>query len=80
MTAALDAICRIDDGTPLPGDDEIADVFDRHCDWEYLRLDDLRRRDELADWLAGQCPACEDGGTGEVCDDCADLPGGEGGS
>lgn len=31
MTTALDAITRIDDGFPQPGDALIADIFDRHC-------------------------------------------------
>jgi hypothetical protein len=80
MTPALDAISRLDDGISLPGDAEIARIFDEHANWEHLRLDDARRQQEYADWLAEQCPACEEGGTGPVCDECADVPGGEGGS
>lgn len=33
MTAAVDALARIDDGVALPGDDALAEVFDRHCQW-----------------------------------------------
>lgn len=33
MTAALDALARLDDGLPLPGDDVLLAVFDRHCQW-----------------------------------------------
>ncbi|MEU4558599.1 hypothetical protein AB0F72_09415 [Actinoplanes sp. NPDC023936] len=73
MTAALDAITRSDFGEPLPGDAEIAAVFELHCQW--ADADYLARRDAetLADWLAEQCPAHEDGGTGDVCDECAEL-------
>lgn len=77
MTAALDAIARIDEGMPLPGDRTIADIFDQHCQWEALRYDDRLREIEYADWLAGQCGGCHDGGTGEPCDE---HDGGEGGS
>lgn len=73
MTAALDAIARLDDGLELPGDRELAEVFDRHCGWEADRLDDARRQSEFADWLTTQCPAREEGGTGPVCDECAEV-------
>jgi hypothetical protein len=34
MTAATDALCRLDDGNPLPGDRTLAAIFDRHCAWD----------------------------------------------
>lgn len=71
MTApAFAAISRLDDGLAQPGDAEIARIFDEHANWEHLRLDDARRQAEYADWLAGQCPAHEEGGRGELCGDC----------
>ncbi len=78
MTPALAAICRIDDGIAQPADAEITRIFDEHCQWEHLRLDDARRQQEYADWLAEQCPACKEGGTGPVCDGCAVELDGEG--
>jgi hypothetical protein len=79
VTAALDAIARLDDGIPQPGDSEIAAIFDAHCQWEALRYDDRLREIEYADWLARQCGGCEEGGTGEPCDEHYDG-GGEGAS
>ncbi|GGN39783.1 hypothetical protein FHR83_006642 [Actinoplanes campanulatus] len=77
MTAALDALDRLDYGSPLPGDVEIAAIFDRHCQWEALRLDDRMREYEHMEWLARQCAGCEEGGRGDLCDLHG---GGEGGS
>lgn len=34
MTAALDALARLDDGVPLPGDRTLADLFDQHIQWD----------------------------------------------
>lgn len=34
MTAALDALARIDDGFALAGDRDLAALFDRHCQWD----------------------------------------------
>lgn len=31
MTAALEALTRLDDGLELPGDRELAEIFERHC-------------------------------------------------
>jgi hypothetical protein len=31
VTAALDALARLDDGAPLPGDRALADLFDLDC-------------------------------------------------
>jgi hypothetical protein len=70
MTAAAqDALARLDDGIPLPGDQALADAYDRYCQQSWLVLDDQRREVEYTAWLAGQCPVCEEGGTGPVCDD-----------
>ncbi|WP_433731127.1 hypothetical protein ACQP2Y_21885 [Actinoplanes sp. CA-051413] len=33
MTAATDALARLDDGDTHPGDHTLADIFDRHCQW-----------------------------------------------
>lgn len=38
MTAALDAITRVDFGEASPADRELAAVFDRHCSWDNDRL------------------------------------------
>ena len=65
MTAALDAIARLDDGLALPGDRELADDFD-----QYLRWDADRQAVALAQSEA--CPACE-GGRGPVCAGCAEV-------
>jgi hypothetical protein len=71
VAAAQDALARSDDGQPaLPGDAQLIAVLDRHCQWGDLWLDDQRRADEYADWLARQCPVCEEGGGGPECDDC----------
>lgn len=77
MTAALDAITRIDFGQALPGDAEIAAIFEMHCQWDQARRETAHVAAELAAWLAGQCGGCEEGGTGESCDV---HDGGEGGS
>ena len=39
MTAALDALDRLDFGTPLPGDTVLAAVFDRHSSDNWFRLE-----------------------------------------
>jgi hypothetical protein len=33
MTAAMNALSRLDDGISQPGDRTLADIFDRHCRW-----------------------------------------------
>lgn len=50
MTAALDAIARLDYGTPRPGDTELAEVFDRHCRWGQDRYEHALHERLLADW------------------------------
>lgn len=69
MTASLDALARIDDGIPLPGDAEIAAVFEVHCQWADTDFHTARLNAERVDWLTRQCPGCEDGGAGEPCAD-----------
>lgn len=78
MSLALDARFRLDYGTPLPGDVEIAAIFEAHCQWEQDRREHAAAVAELAEWLANQCGGCEPGGTGELCDEHDD--GGQGGS
>ncbi len=77
MTAALDAVARLDFDRPLLGDEAIAEIFDRHCRWEQDRRVSAHVAAELAAWLSTQCGGCEEGGTGEPCDL---HDGGEGGS
>jgi hypothetical protein len=50
VTAALDALARLDDGTPLPGDAALAAVFERHCQWEaFVPPEPLCRHGNTAD-------------------------------
>jgi hypothetical protein len=69
MTAALDAITRLDFGQALPGDAVIAAIFEAHCQWEQARRVHAQDTADLADWLSQQCGGCHDGGTGEPCDE-----------
>ncbi len=58
MSAALDAITRTDLGVALPGDSDIADVFDRHLQWPATAFElGLLALDE-------QTWCCVDGGEG----------------
>jgi hypothetical protein len=77
LAAAEAAEGREENGVDLlPGDRQLIDALDgwRGQQWDAYwqpiwEADDKAR---LAEWLANQCPACEDGGTGPVCDGCAD--------
>ena len=69
MIAALDAIARLDEGISLPGDDVIAAIFEAHCRWEQDRYAHAQDAADRAEWLSGQCGGCEEGGTGEPCDE-----------
>lgn len=64
MTAALDAIARLDDGAALAGDRELADAYD----WAssvYL----YRAEQRLERFRADRCVIC-DGPDGPECDSC----------
>ncbi len=70
VAAAQDALARSDFGLPpLSGDDDLIAAYDR-----YLQAaeDEYRERvaaAERVEWLASQCGGCDEGGTGEACDD-----------
>jgi hypothetical protein len=68
LTAGADARSRLDDGLGLPGDHELAAIFERHCRQRAEVLEDRLREFEYAQWLATQCPICEEGGGGPECD------------
>lgn len=71
LTAAQNALCRIDDGNPLPGDHTLAAQYERHCQQSHHHLQAALDRAEHDAWLAGQCRYCgPDGATG----DCGDCP------
>lgn len=70
MTAALDALDRLDFGTPQPGDCEAVEVYEREC---RQRAEVLQARLDIIEreaWLATQCPMCVEGGSGLECDAC----------
>jgi hypothetical protein len=70
LAAAQDALARSDEGAdPQPGDRELIDAYEGWCQQEYERFQQQVWDAEQAAWLSQQCPGCEDGGTGEVCDD-----------
>jgi hypothetical protein len=54
MTAAVDALSRLDDGVALPGDRTLAEIFDRHCRWGAQKV----------------CLICGFEGQGSECDLC----------
>jgi hypothetical protein len=70
LNAAADARSRLDDGIDIPGDRELAAIFERHCRQRDEVLQDRLREFEYAQWLAVQCPVCELGGGGPECDSC----------
>jgi hypothetical protein len=73
LPAAQEALARSDEGVDaLPGDAELIAAYEGYCQQEQDRYEYACYEAERAAWLADQCPACEDGGTGPVCDECAD--------
>lgn len=75
LSAAQDAQARADEGVdPLPGDKDLIATFDNFLQQEWDRYWEPIKSAENAAWLAEQCRACEDGGTGPLCDDCAEEP------
>jgi hypothetical protein len=54
MTAAVDALSRLDDGVALPGDRTLAEIFDQHCRWGAQKV----------------CLICGAEGQGAECDGC----------
>jgi hypothetical protein len=69
LAAAQDAANRLDGyGAVQPGDDAMAAQYEAYCQQEYERFQQQVWDAERAAWLSQQCPGCEDGGTGEVCD------------
>ena len=77
LAAAEAAEDREENGAnPLPGDRELIDTLDgyRQQQWDnyWQPIWEAEYQARLAEWLAGQCPTCEDGGTGEACDEHAD--------
>jgi hypothetical protein len=67
---AQDALARSDEGEKvLPGDAELIAAYEGFCQQEQDRREYAYYEAERAAWLATQCPGCEDGGTGEPCDD-----------
>ena len=74
LTAAQEAVARDEEGvTLLPGDKDLIAAYEGFCQQEWDAFQDRRDAADLASWLATQCPACEEGGTGEVCDECAEV-------
>lgn len=74
LAAAEAAEDREENGADLlPGDRELIAALDGYRSqqwdayWEPIEAAEDAAR--LADWLATQCPGCEDGGTGEPCDE-----------
>jgi hypothetical protein len=75
LQSAQEALARSDDGAdPLPGDASLIDAHEVFCQQEQDRLDAELLFCTQTEWLALQCPACEEGGTGPVCDECCDEP------
>lgn len=75
LSAAQDAQARADEGVDLlPGDKELMAAYEGFLQQEWDRYWEVDEQARLADWLAEQCPACEDGGMGPLCDDCAEEP------
>jgi hypothetical protein len=70
LSAAADALHRLDNNTPRPGDADLAAAFERLCRQQQEVFEDHIREAEHALWLAEQCPVCEEGGTGPECDEC----------
>lgn len=74
MAAAEAAEDRAENGAdPLPGDKALIEALDgwrgQQWDayWEPVYQAEADEQNRL--WLAQQCPGCEDGGTGEWCDE-----------
>lgn len=79
LAAAEAAEDREENGADLlPGDKELIATLDAYRQQEWDRywqpIWGAEEKTRLADWLAAQCPACEDGGMGPLCDDCAEEP------
>lgn len=73
LRAAEAAEDREENGADLlPGDRELIDALDgwRGQEWNkyWQPIWAAEEKTRLTEWLATQCPGCEDGGTGEQCD------------
>lgn len=69
LAAAQAASNRLDDGIGQPGDEALAETFERYCQQEWDRHLDAIDREERAKWLAGQCGECVSDGFGPPCDE-----------
>lgn len=68
--AARDALARSDEGCdPLPGDPDLIAEYERLCQEAWDRFQHAQQEADRAQWLASQCGGCEEGGTGEACDE-----------
>lgn len=58
---------------PQPGDKELITALEgyRQQQWDnyWIPIHKAEYERQLAEWLATQCPGCEDGGTAEPCDE-----------
>jgi hypothetical protein len=74
LAAAEAAEDREENGVDLlPGDRKLIDALDgwRSQQWDayWQPIWEAEDKARLAEWLATQCGDCEDGGTGELCDE-----------
>lgn len=70
LAAAQDAQARLDEGVTLPGDEALAEQYEQYNQAAGLDFQDACWRAEREAWLATQCPSCEPGGKGPLCDEC----------
>jgi hypothetical protein len=78
LAAAQAAEDRDENGAELlPGDRDLIDTLDRYLQeqwdayWQPIWAAETRVQNRL--WLTQQCPGCEDGGSGEPCDEHLDA-------
>jgi hypothetical protein len=75
LRAAEAAEDRQENGVDLlPGDRELIDALEGYRQQQWDNYWPAEEHARLAAWLATQCPACEDGATGALCDECAEVP------
>jgi hypothetical protein len=71
LAEAQEACNRLDDGIGRDGDEVLAATYEAYLQqerdrWEHAEDEAARQR-----WLARQCPVCQEGGSGGLCDEHA---------
>jgi hypothetical protein len=72
LAEAQEAQNRLDDGIGRDGDEALAAVYEAFLQQEQDKYQHAEYERERAAWLATQCPVCQEGASGGLCDEHAD--------